>query len=340
MQRGRRHGWNFWPEPQDLRIPEYIDKDKLDSFLAMYRAHCCSLLDAVIAANFEAVRDLVLHFWTSISESTLAFVSLDVVLDVVTVWDSYLYGVMEEILMPKEIQDIPESYEREINFLVEGLPDWICRITLPGSVQHRRIQVLQEWTKVLKRQLSFTKLAQSCRSVLSNADHTHCILDDLNGLDLDDVATEAFCCLDDSRTTFDIGVAELISLLKKHASVEDLTEWLDMAMDNAALVRSLCSWAGYKQSRSHVYKDFMLSWMLFFSAIMRHLTLSGSPSFGHIHLVRVMAEEYMLLAFETSVARDARLRRQEAVLSLALRPEELRIKMASAWAALSCSNRE
>ncbi|EEC06907.1 hypothetical protein IscW_ISCW004072 [Ixodes scapularis] len=195
----------------------------------MYRAHCCSLLDAVVAANFEAVRDLVLHFWTSISESTLAIVSLDVVLDVVTVWDSYLYG--------------------------------------------------------------------SCRSVLSNADHTHCILDDLNGLDLDDVATEAFCCLDDSRTTFDIGVAELISLLKKHASVEDLTEWLDMAMDNAAL--DVCITSESKQSRSHVYKDFMLSWMLFFSAIMRHLTLSGSPSF-----------------------------------------EELRIKMASAWAALSCSNRE
>ncbi|CAN7978456.1 unnamed protein product, partial [Ixodes persulcatus] len=209
MQRGRRHGWNFWPEPQDLQIPEYIEKDKLDSFLAMYRAHCCSLLDAVVAANFEAVRDLVLHFWTSISESTLAIVSLDVVLDVVTVWDSYLYGVMEEILMPKEIQDVPESYEREINFLVEGLPDWMCRATLPGSLRQRRIQVLQEWTKVLKRQLSFTKLAQSCRSVLSNADHTHCILDDLNGLDLDDVATEAFCCLDDSRATFDIGTSLL-----------------------------------------------------------------------------------------------------------------------------------
>lgn len=49
---------------------------------------------------------------------------------------------------------------------------------------------------------------------------------------------------------------------------------------------------------------------------------SRLDSQGHIHLVRVMAEEYMLLAFETSVARDARLRRQEAVLSLALRPGE------------------
>ncbi|KAM7298086.1 DNA-binding protein RFX6 [Ixodes scapularis] len=289
---------------------------KLDSFLAMYRAHCCSLLDAVVAANFEAVRDLVLHFWTSISESTLAIVSLDVVLDVVTVWDSYLYGVMEEILMPKEIQDIPESSAR----MDEGAEASALVHKTSSGIFLPRVD------------------PKSCRSVLSNADHTHCILDDLNGLDLDDVATEAFCCLDDSRTTFDIGVAELISLLKKHASVEDLTEWLDMAMDNAAL--DVCITSESKQSRSHVYKDFMLSWMLFFSAIMRHLTLSGSPSFGHIHLVRVMAEEYMLLAFETSVARDARLRRQEAVLSLALRPEELRIKMASAWAALSCSNRE
>ncbi|CAN8006408.1 unnamed protein product, partial [Ixodes hexagonus] len=233
MHRGRRHGWNFWPEPQDLQVPRYIDK--LDSFLVMYRAHCCSLLDAVVAANFEAVRDLALHFWGSVSEATLAMVSQDPVLDVLTVWDGYLYGVIEEILMPKEIQDIPESFEREMDFLIEGLPDWICRVTPAGLLRHRRMLVLQEWTKVLKRQISFTKLAQSCRSVLSNADHTHRILDDLARLDLDHIATEAFCCLDESRLTFDIGVAELISLLKKHASVEDLTEWIDMAMENAVL---------------------------------------------------------------------------------------------------------
>lgn len=60
-----------------------------------------------------------------------------------------------------------------------------------------------------------------------------------------------------------------------------------------------------------------------------NLQLTPHPRPGHVHLVRVMVEEYMLLAFETSVAREARLRRRDAVLAVSLRPEELRPKMAA-----------
>lgn len=96
-----RDGWNFLPGPEDLKVPATVDSSKvthsrysiqrrltqqydgypsysrpgipnsknngivhfqLNSFLAMYRAHCCSLLDAVVTADFEAVRRYFLAY--------------------------------------------------------------------------------------------------------------------------------------------------------------------------------------------------------------------------------------------------------------------------------------
>ncbi|KAL1433012.1 hypothetical protein MTO96_001995 [Rhipicephalus appendiculatus] len=313
-----RKKWTFIPDVRDLSPTETVDLTKAEGFLSMYRAHCCSLLDAILIADFKAVQDMVLHFWSSLQEGFLSLLHSAIVCDIVSVWDDYLYAAMQEILTPREIQELPQSFQQELSLFTSQLPDWLRSVIPASLLLETKIRVLQEWTKVFKRQMSFTKLAQSCRSVLSNACYTQNMLDDLSKLVMDETVEEAFACLQNGRTASAMGVAELLSLLKKHASVEDLTEWMDMALDNAA---TEAGHSGTTHSRSVVYKDFMLSWMLLFSAIMRHLTLSRAQSFGHVHMLRVMIEEYMLLAFETSVGKEARNQRREKLLTCAKDPD-------------------
>nr|XP_037270902.1 DNA-binding protein RFX6-like [Rhipicephalus microplus] len=313
-----RKKWEFIPDVRDLSPTETVDWTRAEGFLSMYRAHCCSLLDAVMIADFKAVQGMVLHFWSSLQEGFLSLLHSVIVCDVVSVWDDYLYAAMQEILTPTEIQEMPQSFKQELGLFTSQLPGWLSQCYSSFAITSDKDQSLQEWTKVFKRQMSFTKLAQSCRSVLSNACYTQNMLDDLSKLVMDETVEEAFACLQNGRTASAMGVAELLSLLKKHASVEDLTEWMDMALDNAATVRRIHS--GTAHSRSVVYKDFMLSWMLLFSAIMRHLTLCRAQSFGHVHMLRVMIEEYMLLAFETSVGKKPGTERREKLLACATDP--------------------
>ncbi|XP_049268120.1 DNA-binding protein RFX6 [Rhipicephalus sanguineus] len=326
-----RKKWMFIPDVRDLSPTETVDLTKAEGFLSMYRAHCCSLLDAILIADFKAVQDMVLHFWSSLQEVFLSLLHSAIVCDIVSVWDDYLYAAMQEILTPREIQELPQSFQQELSLFTSQLPDWLRSVIPASLLLQTKIRVLQEWTKVFKRQMSFTKLAQSCRSVLSNACYTQNMLDDLSKLVMDETVEEAFACLQNGRTASAMGVAELLSLLKKHASVEDLTEWMDMALDNAA---TEAGHSGTMHCRSVIYKDFMLSWMLLFSAIMRHLTLSRAQSFGHVHMLRVMIEEYMLLAFETSVGKESRLQRQEKLLTWAKDPDAVRTGMATSYAAL------
>ncbi|XP_077520529.1 DNA-binding protein RFX6-like [Amblyomma americanum] len=324
--------WIFIPDFHDLKTTNTANLTKMESFLSMYRAHCCSLLDSMVIANFKAVHDMVLHFWGSLQGAFLPLLHVELVSDVIAVWDDYLYAAMQEILIPREIQELPESFQRELSCLITEVPKWLCSAMPASQLLQTKIRVLQEWTKVFKRQISFTKIAQSCRTVLSNACHTQNMLEDLSKLNIDETAEEAFSCLQNGKTASDMGVAELLSLLKKHASVEDLTEWMDMALDNAAMEAGS---ENTKHDRSVVYRDFLLSWMLLFSAIMRHLTLSRAQSFGHVHMLRVMIEEYMLLAFETSVSKEARLQRQEKLLAYAKNPDGLRTRLKESYATLS-----
>ncbi|XP_075544416.1 DNA-binding protein RFX6-like [Dermacentor variabilis] len=323
--------WTFIPDIRDLTATDCVDSIKAEGFLSMYRAHCCSLLDAILIADFKAVQDMVLHFWSSLQEAFLPLLHSTTVCDLISVWDDYLYVAMQEILTPRQIQELPQSFQQELNLFTSQLPDWLRSVIPASLLRQTKIQVLQEWTKVFRREMSFTKLAQSCRSVLSNACYTQRMLEDLSKLVMDETVEEAFACLQNGRMASALGVAELLSLLKKHASVEDLTEWMDMALDNAVME---AGHNGTTHSRSIVYRDFMLSWMLLFSAIMRHLTLSRAQSFGHVHMLRVMIEEYMLLAFETSVSKEARLQRQEKLLTCTEDPDAVRTRMATSYAAV------
>ncbi|KAK8787589.1 hypothetical protein V5799_022635 [Amblyomma americanum] len=46
--------WIFIPDFHDLKTTNTANLTKMESFLSMYRAHCCSLLDSMVIANFKA----------------------------------------------------------------------------------------------------------------------------------------------------------------------------------------------------------------------------------------------------------------------------------------------
>lgn len=203
----RRKKWTFVPDVRDLNSTETVDLTKAEGFLSMYRAHCFSLLDAVLIADFKAVQDMTLHFWSSLQEGFLPLLHSTTVCDVISVWDDYLYAAMQEILTPREIQELPQSFQQELSLLTSQLPHWLRSVIPTSLLLKTKIEVLQEWTKIFKRQMSFTKLAQSCRSVLSNACYTQNMLEDLSKLVMDETVEEAFACLQNGRTASAMGRA-------------------------------------------------------------------------------------------------------------------------------------
>ncbi len=49
---------NF-PDVKNLKQTDAVPKEKLQTFMVMYRAHCQRILDSVVRANFDEVRTCV-----------------------------------------------------------------------------------------------------------------------------------------------------------------------------------------------------------------------------------------------------------------------------------------
>ncbi|CAG5974695.1 unnamed protein product, partial [Menidia menidia] len=100
----------------------------------------------------------------------------------------------------------------------------------------------------------------------------------------------------DSITVFQ----ELKELLRKNATVESFIEWLDSVVEHKVIKPG-------KQSGRSVRKraqDFLLRWSFFGARVMHNLTLNNASSFGSFHLIRMLLDEYILLALETQFNND------------------------------------
>lgn len=51
-------------------------------------------------------------------------------------------------------------------------------------------------------------------------------------------------------------------------------------------------------------QDFLLKWSFFGARVMHNLTLNNASSFGSFHLIRMLLDEYILLAMETQFNND------------------------------------
>ncbi|RXN07458.1 DNA-binding RFX6 [Labeo rohita] len=133
------------------------------------------------------------------------------------------------------------------------------------------------------------------------------MVNDIDKVDLNSIGSQALLSItndqdSDFYSEYDsISVfQELKDLLRKNATVESFIEWLDSVVEQKVIKPS-------KQNGRSVKKraqDFLLKWSFFGARVMHNLTLNNATSFGSFHLIRMLLDEYILLAIETQFNND------------------------------------
>lgn len=290
-----------FPNAENLILPENVDRDKMQTFIMMYRTHCQRILDTVISANFEEVQNFLLHFWQGMPEHLISLLSLDMVADIVGLCDSILYKVVIDVLIPSTIQDLPDSLGSEIKIFIRRLTHWLTSSLedVPNKLRDKKIKVAKHFTHSIKRQMSFVHLAQTARSVLHNQESLNGMIEDVSNIDLTEICCQAgFTTPKATNSLTEIindCFDEFQNLLTKQAPIEGYTEWLDNIIDKCVLQPL----KDHDRSFQETASKFILHWEIIGSLFMRDLTLHNASSFGAFHLIHMMFDEYVFLVMET-----------------------------------------
>ncbi|XP_051511163.1 DNA-binding protein RFX6 [Myxocyprinus asiaticus] len=298
-----------FPCAQHLVLQESVSKDKVDTLIMMYKTHCQCILDNAINVNFEEIQNFLLHFWQGMPEHLLPFLENPVIVDIFCVCDSILYKVLTDVLIPATMQDMPESLLADIRNFAKHWEQWMVSSleNLPDILSDKKLPIARRFVSSLKRQTSFLHLAQIARPALFDQNVVTSMVNDIDKVDLNSIGSQALLSItndqdSDFYTEYDsISVfQELKDLLRKNATVESFIEWLDSVVEQKVIKPS-------KQNGRSVKKraqDFLLKWSFFGARVMHNLTLNNATSFGSFHLIRMLLDEYILLAIETQFNND------------------------------------
>ncbi|KAG7316359.1 hypothetical protein KOW79_019900 [Hemibagrus wyckioides] len=298
-----------FPSAQHLLLHESISKEKVDTLIMMYKTHCQCILDNAISVNFDEIQNFLLHFWQGMPDHLLPLLENPVIVDLFCVCDSILYKVLTDVLIPATMQDMPESLLTDIRNFAKLWEPWMVSSleNLPKILSEKKLPIARRFVSSLKRQTSFLHLAQIARPALFDQNVVTAMVNDIDKVDLNSIGSQALLSntsdqdLDfyseyDSVAVFQ----ELKDLLRKNATVESFIEWLDSVVEQKVIKPS-------KQNGRSVKKraqDFLLKWSFFGARVMHSLTLNNATSFGSFHLIRMLLDEYILLAIETQFNND------------------------------------
>ncbi|XP_028628452.1 DNA-binding protein RFX6 [Grammomys surdaster] len=300
-----------FPSAQHLVYQGCISKDKVDTLIMMYKTHCQCILDNAINGNFEEIQHFSLHFWQGMPDHLLPLLENPVIIDIFCVCDSILYKVLTDVLIPATMQEMPESLLADIRNFAKNWEQWVVSSleNLPEALIDRKIPILRRFVSSLKRQTSFLHLAQIARPALFDQHVVNAMVSDIEKVDLNSIGSQALLTISntadtesdiysehDSITVFQ----ELKDLLKKNATVEAFIEWLDTVVEQRVIKMSKQNGRSLKKRA----QDFLLKWSFFGARVMHNLTLNNASSFGSFHLIRMLLDEYILLAMETQFNND------------------------------------
>ncbi|XP_031203041.1 DNA-binding protein RFX6 isoform X2 [Mastomys coucha] len=266
-----------FPSAQHLVYQGCISKDKVDTLIMMYKTHCQCILDNAINGNFEEV--------------------------------------LTDVLIPATMQEMPESFHcsllTDIRNFAKNWEQWVVSSleNLPEALIEKKIAILRRFVSSLKRQTSFLHLAQIARPALFDQHVVNAMVSDIEKVDLNSIGSQALLTISNSTDTeSDIYsehdsitvFQELKDLLKKNATVEAFIEWLDTVVEQRVIKMSKQNGRSLKKRA----QDFLLKWSFFGARVMHNLTLNNAASFGSFHLIRMLLDEYILLAMETQFNND------------------------------------
>ncbi|EPQ03179.1 DNA-binding protein RFX6 [Myotis brandtii] len=262
-----------FPSAQHLVYQGCISKEKVDTLIMMYKTHCQCILDNAINGNFEEV--------------------------------------LTDVLIPATMQEMPESLLADIRNFAKNWEQWVVSSleNLPEALTDKKIPIVRRFVSSLKRQTSFLHLAQIARPALFDQHVVNSMVSDIEKVDLNSIGSQALLTISgstdtesdiytehDSITVFQ----ELKDLLKKNATVEAFIEWLDTVVEQRVIKTSKQNGRSLKKRA----QDFLLKWSFFGARVMHNLTLNNASSFGSFHLIRMLLDEYILLAMETQFNND------------------------------------
>ncbi|KAK3101138.1 hypothetical protein FSP39_001224 [Pinctada imbricata] len=292
-----------FPNAQYLILPLSIPREKVETFVMMYKTHCQCILDTAINANFEEIQNFLLHFWQGLPEHLLPLVENDVIIDVICVCDSILYKVLTEVLIPSTMQEMPETLLCDIRNFSKHWENWVATSleNLPDVLSQSKLPVARRFAQAMKRQTSFLHLAQTARPVLYDANMVNQMIADVDSIDLNSIGSHALHSQSDGGDSDLESNAEFLrefkEILRKQATVEAFTEWLDGVVEQKVVKPSKQNGRSFKKRAS----AFLLNWSFFGARVMHNLTLNNATSFGSFHLIRMLLDEYVLLAVETQI---------------------------------------
>ncbi|XP_020608879.1 DNA-binding protein RFX6-like isoform X3 [Orbicella faveolata] len=301
-----------FPNPRLLELPEDISLEKVETFVVMYKTHCQCILDTAINANFDEIKNFLLHFWQGMPDHLLPLMNTEVVADVVCVCDSILYKVLMDVLVPSTMQDVPEGLLADIRTFARHLESWVLAATveLPDYLKMGKIQAVRRFVQSLRRQTSFLHLAQTSRPVLANQEVVDHMVKDIEKLDNGGTGRPALCtktekdCEDGFDNEF---LQDFVDLLREQAPLESYVEWLDRLVETK-IIRPCEGTGDDFKSRA---QEFLLRWSFLGARLMHNLTLNASSYFGSFHLIRMLLDEYMLLVIETKFYNETEEKLQE-----------------------------
>ncbi|KAL6096166.1 rfx6 [Pungitius sinensis] len=300
-----------FPNAQHLLLQGNISREKVDTLIMMYKTHCQCILDNAINISFEEIQNFLLHFWQGMPDHLLPLLENPVIVDIFCVCDSILYKVLTDVLIPATMQEMPESLLADIRNFAKHWEHWLASSleNLPECLAAKKIPIARHFVSSLKRQTSFLHLAQIARPALFDQAVVTSMVLDIDNVDLSSISSQPLLSINsagdqdpdiyseyDSITVFQ----ELKELLRKNATVESFIEWLDSVVEHKVIKPG-------KQSGRSVKKraqDFLLRWSFFGARVMHNLTLNNASSFGSFHLIRMLLDEYILLALETQFNND------------------------------------
>ncbi|XP_029133760.2 DNA-binding protein RFX6 [Labrus bergylta] len=300
-----------FPNAQHLLLEGNISREKVDTLIMMYKTHCQCILDNAINVNFEEIQNFLLHFWQGMPDHLLPLLENPVIVDIFCVCDSILYKVLTDVLIPATMQEMPESLLADIRNFAKHWEHWLASSleNLPECLAAKKLPIARHFVSSLKRQTSFLHLAQIARPALFDQAVVTSMVSDIDNVDLSSISSQPLLSVNttadqdpDIYSEYDsISVfQELKELLRKNATVESFIEWLDSVVEHKVIKPG-------KQSGRSVKKraqDFLLRWSFFGARVMHNLTLNNASSFGSFHLIRMLLDEYILLALETQFNND------------------------------------
>ncbi|KAM3849868.1 DNA-binding protein RFX6 [Diretmus argenteus] len=300
-----------FPSAQHLLLQGNISREKVDTLIMMYKTHCQCILDNAINVNFDEIQNFLLHFWQGMPDHLLPLLENPVIVDIFCVCDSILYKVLTDVLIPATMQEMPESLLADIRNFAKHWEHWLVSSleNLPECLAAKKLPIARRFISSLKRQTSFLHLAQIARPALFDQAVVTGMVMDIDKVDLSSISSQPLLSITatgdqdpDLYSEYDsIAVfQELKELLKKNATVESFIEWLDTVVEQKVIKPGKQSGRSLKKRA----QDFLLRWSFFGARVMHNLTLNNAASFGSFHLIRMLLDEYILLALETQFNND------------------------------------